>query len=208
MDTAGLDLKEPQQIDWDNYNPGSKYVRPPDVKGADGKAIVFTGQLPTTIALEQDNDGYRRYMFDPIKLVKNGNGVDGLIVRFTRASVKPFEKNGKVQNASPVGNVLRSAGVSAKPQRTAEYDAAVNAVKGRVVAFTLDWEARNSETGETVRGYDNFPQDPDRLGTKKAILKAGDIYKTKEGETKIVQSEVLFANARVRYFVDPSRSKS
>lgn len=207
MDTAGLALKEPQQIDWDNYNPGSKYQRPPDVKDAAGKNILFTGQLPSTIVAEQDNEGYRRYLLDPIKLVKNGNGVDGLTIRFSRASVKPFEKDGKVQNASQVGNVLRSAGVTAKPQKTAEYDAAMNAVKGRVVTFTLDWEARNSETGETVRGYDNFPEDPDRPGTKKAILKAGDTYKTREGETKVVQSEVLFANARVRYFVDPSRSK-
>ena len=211
MDTAGLGLKEPQQIDWDNYNPGSKYIPPPVPVGADGKVLVFTGQLPTTIEKEQADAGYRRYLLDPIKLVKNGNGVDGYTIRFTRASVKPFEKNGKVQNASPVGNILRSAGVSAKPQRTAEYDATMNAVKGRVVAFTLEWEARTKSTDpiqETVRGYANFPNDPDRPGTKKAILKAGDTYTTKEGVTAVVQSEVLFANARVRYFVDPSRSRS
>ena len=205
MDTAGLGLKEPQQIDWDNYNPGSKYQAPPVALGGDGKSIVYTGQLPTAIAAEQDDEGYRRYLLDPIKLVKNGSGADNYVIRFTRASIKPFEKNGKVQNASPVGNVLRSAGVSAKPQKTVEYDAAINAVKGRVVSFTIDWEARNKDTGETVRGYENFPDDPDRPGQKKAILKQGDVYKTREGETKTVQSEVLFANARVRYFVDPSR---
>ena len=215
-DTAGLTLKEPQQIDWDNYNPGKKYQAPPPAKGGDGKAIVYTGQLPNTIGTEQDNDGYRRYTLDPIKLIKNGNGVDGYVIRFTRASVKPFEKNGKVQNASAVGNVLRSAGVSAKPQRTAEYDAAMNAVKGRVISFTVDWEARNKETGETVRGYDNFPNDPDRPGQKKAILRGArtsedgrmipaDTYRDKEGNVQTVSSEVLFANARVRYFVDPSR---
>ena len=204
-ETAGLGLKEPSQIDWDNYNPGSKYQAPPPALGGDGKAITYTGQLPTAITQEQDDAGYRRYLLDPIKLVKNGNGVDGYTIRFTRASVKPFEKNGKVQNASSVGNVLRSAGVNSKPQRTAEYDAAMNAVKGRVITFTVDWEARNKDTGETVRGYANFPDDPDRPGHKKAILKAGDVYKTKEGETKTVESEVLFANARVRYFVDPSR---
>ena len=205
MDTAGLGLKEPSQIDWDNYNPGSKYQAPPAAKGGDGKNIIYTGQLPTAIVQEQDDQGYRRYLLDPIKLVKNGNGVDGYTLRFTRASVKPFERAGKVQNASSVGNVLRSAGVAAKPQKTAEYDAAMNAVKGRVVTFTIDWEARNKDTGEQVRGFDNFPDDLDRPGQKKAVLKAGDTYKTSEGETKVVQSEVLFANARVRYFVDPSR---
>ena len=205
MDTAGLGLKEPQQIDWDNYNPGSKYQAPPVPLGPDGKNLVFTGQLPSAIAQETDKEGYRQYVLDPIKLVKNGSGIDGYTIRFTRASIKPFEKEGKVQNASPVGNILRSAGITAKPQKTFEYDAAVNAAKGRVVSFTLDWEARNKDTGETVRGYSNFPDDPERPGQKKAILKQGDVYKTREGETKIVQSEVLFANARVRYFVDPSR---
>ena len=51
------------------------------------------------------------------------------------------------------------------------------------------------------------PDDPDRPGQKKAILKQGDTYKDKEGLVHTVQSEVLFANARVRYFVDPSRSR-
>lgn len=202
MDTAGLGLKEPSQIDWDNYNPGGKYQAPPPAVGADGKNIVYTGQLPTTITQEQDRDGYRQYVLDPIKLVKNGNGADGVTIRFTRASVKPFEKDGKVQNASPAGNVLRSAGVAAKPQKTAEYDAAMNAAKGRVVQFTIDWEARDKDTGETVRGYMNFPEDPDRPGQRKAILHAGDEYKDKEGVTQTVKAEVLFANARVRYFVD------
>lgn len=207
MNTPGIGLNEPNQIDWDNYNPGSKYQTPPDAIGADGKAIVYTGQLPTDVVQEADRDNYRQYLLDPIKLVKNGQGVDGYVIRFTRASIKPFERDGKVQNASPVGNLLRSAGVTAKPQRTTEYDAAMNTVKGRVVSFTIDWFAKNKETGEMVRGYANFPDDPDRPGKKKAILKAGDQYKDKEGNVKTVQSEVLFANAQVRYFVDANRGK-
>lgn len=202
---AGLGLQEPAQIDWENYNPGSKYQRPPDAIGVDGKPIVYTGQLPQTIVSEQDDAGYRRYLLDPIKLVKNGNGVDGYVIRFTRASVKPFEKNGKVQNASAIGNVLKSAGVTAKPQKTVEYDAAVNAVKGRVVTFTIEWEARNKDTGEQVKGFVNFPEDPDRPGTRKAILKAGDTYLDADKQPQVVKSEVMFANARVRYFVDGNR---
>ena len=208
MNTSGIGLNEPNQIDWDNYNPGSKYQAPPEAVGVDGKSIIYTGQLPTDIVPEVDSKtNFRTYLLDPIKLVKNGQGPDGYTIRFTRASVKPFERNGKVQNASPIGNLLRSAGVTAKPQRTVEYDAAVNAVKGRVVSFTIDWEARDKDSGEQVRGYTNFPDDPDRPGRKKAILKQGDTYKTKEGETKTVTSEVLFANARVRYFVDTNRGR-
>ena len=210
MNTAGIGLNEPQQIDWDNYNPGSKYSVPPPAKGPDGKALVYTGQLPTTVVNEADDNNFRRYLFDPIKLVKNGGSADGYVIRFTRASIKPFERDGKPQNASAAGNVLRSAGAVGKPQKTAEYDAAMQQVKGRVVSFTIDWEARNKDTGEKVSGYDNFPLDPDRPGQRKAILKQGDTYTVSDRqgnilETKTVQSEVLFANARVKYFVDPSR---
>lgn len=203
--TAGMGLTEPRQIDWDNYNPGSRYVPPPPAKDAGGKTIVYSGQLPKDVIEEQDDEGYRRYLLDPITLVKNGGTVDGTTIRFTRVSVKPFEKNGKPVNASSAGNVLRSAGVPAKPQKTAEYDNAMKAARGRIVQFAIDWEARNKDTGEKVSGYDNFPDDTDRPGQKKSILRAGDAYKTKEGATAIVQSEVLFANPRVRYFVDGSR---
>lgn len=205
MDSNGLGLKEPQQIDWDNYNPGSVFTVPPPALDPEGKAIIYTGQLPSVIGTEQDNDGYRRYLLDPIKLVKNGNGVDGATIRFARASVKPYEKNGKTQNASAVGNLLRSAGVTAKPQTTAEYDAAVTASRGRIVSFTLDWEARDKNTGEQVRGYANFPNDPERPGQKKAILHAGDEYTAADGTKQTVKADVLFANARVRSFIAPRK---
>lgn len=205
MDTAGIGLKEPQPIDWDNYNPGSKYQAPPVPVNADGSRRVFTGQLPGVIAEETDRDGFRSYLMDPIKLVKNGGDADGYVIRFTRASIKNFEKNGVVQNASPAGNVLKSVGVSAKPQKTFEYDAAFKAIRGRVASFTLDWFAKDKNTGEMVRGYENFPDDPERPGQKKAILKTGDTYKNADGQQATVKSEVLFANAQIKYFVDTSR---
>ena len=227
MNTAGIGLKEPSVMDWDNYNPGSKYQRPPEAKGVDGKALVYTGQLPQTIfdggntptEKDVDRDGFRSYLLDPIKLVKNGGTADGYVIRFTRASVKNFERNGVVQNASPVGNLLKSAGVTAKPQRTAEYDQAMLSTRGRVVTFTIEWQAKNKDTGEEIWGYDNFPNDPERPGQKKAILrgehvdeKTGEVippdtYTNKEGQVVPVKSEVLFANARVRYFVDGNRGK-
>lgn len=213
-DTAGLNLNQPPKIDWDNYNPGSKYTPPPVPVGPDGKKIVFSGQVGG-IKPTEDQENNRQYILDPIKLVKMGSGVDGYEIRFTFVGTQPFFKTlpdgtKKPLNASPVGNVLRAGGVTAKPQTVPEYDAAMNLVKGRVIQFTADWEARNKETGETVRGYENFPEDPERPGQRKAILKAGDTYTVRDRdgnvtETKTVQSEVLFANLKARFFVDPNR---
>jgi hypothetical protein len=201
-DTNQMNLREPEQINWDNYATGSKYVAPPQAKDANGKYIVYTGQLPTTVGLDVTQEGFRSFVLDPIKLAKNGNGVDGYEIRFTRASVKKFnDRNGNPIDASMAGNVLRAAGVVAKPQSNKEYEAAFKLAAGRVVPFTIDWVARNKETGEEIVGYDNFPLDPDRPGQRKSILRAGDTLPN--GQT--VKSEVLFANARVKFFQDPNR---
>jgi hypothetical protein len=211
VDTAGLNLREPEKMDWDNYNPGTRYMPAPQAGTFDatGKYVekVFFGQLPTNIVQEvNQKTELRQYLLDPIKLVRSGEA-DGYEIRFTRAGVKMWvnSKTGKPMNASMVGNLLKSVGITAKPQRTAEYDAAMKLAAGKVAAFTIDWEAKNSETGEKVEGYVNFPDDPARPGQKKAVLKEGDVYRTKEGLEAKVTSPVLFANARVKFFVDPNR---
>lgn len=206
-DIAGTSLAEPEQIDWDNYNPGSKFTPPPPALGVDGKALVYYGTLPTTVKAEVDEkSNMRTYLLDPIKLVRSGSA-DGYEIRFTRVGLKQFtnKKTGKPINASMAGNLLRSVGITAKPQRTAEYDAAMNLTKGKVASFTIDWQARNKDTGEAIYGYENFPDDPIRPGQKKAVLKAGDTYRDKDGATQVVKADVLFANAKVRFFVDPNR---
>lgn len=202
---GGLELNEPEQMDWENYNPGSKYAPPPPALGVDGKPITYYGTLPPATA-EVTDDKFRTYLFDTIKLVKSG-GADGYEIRFTRASVKRFNnrKTGKPINASAAGNVLRSVGITAKPQRTAEYDAAMKLVTGKTAAFTIDWQAYNKDTGEKVNGYERFPMDPERPGQRKAILKEGDTYVDQDGITQTVKSPVLFANAKVRFFIDPNR---
>ena len=197
-DMSGTKLVEPNQVDWDKVG-GSNYTPPPPAQDPTGKNIVYFGQLPTTITEETDDDGYRQYGLDPIKLVKNGNGVDGYIIRFARVGLKPW-KNGN--NGTAI--LIKGAGVNARPQTTAEYDSAMKAVRGKVVPFTIDWEARNKETGETIRGFENFPLDPARPGQRKTILKLGDTY-TLDGVEQTVKSEVLFANARVRFFEAKSK---
>jgi len=209
-DTAGLKYTEPEQMDWDHYNPSSKYAPPPQcgVLGPDGKltSTIFYGTLPKVIVEEiSATTQLRQYLLDPIVLVRSGES-DGYQIRFTRASVKKWAgKDGKPINASMVGNLLKSVGITAKPQRTVEYDAAMKLAAGKVAAFTIDWQARNKDTGEVVEGYANFPDDPLRPGMKKTVLKEGDTYRTKEGAEAKVTSPVLFANARVRFFVDPNR---
>lgn len=196
MDTAGLKLAEPTKVDWDKIGGGNYQAPPPAVDPTTGKNIIYFGQLPPIIAEEQDDEGYRSYLLDPIKVTKSGPGADGYVIRFTRVGLRPWS-NGN--NSAAL--LVKASGVPAKPQTTSEYDNAMKMVRGKIAAFSIDWKARNSETGEVVRGYANFPDDPARPGFKKAILKQGDTYTDPETkETKVVKSDVLFANAVVRFF--------
>lgn len=213
--TSGIGLKEPDQMNWDNYNPGSKFVPPPPAKDEKGNNIIYYGQVPQNVGddstLEVTDEGYRQFVVDPVKIVKSG-AADGYEIRFTRHNVKKFERNGKAVDASSTGNYLRSCGVLAKPQKNTEYEAAVKTTRGKVFPFTLDWTAYNKDTGEKVNGYENFPEDPERPGQRKAVLKAGDTYTERDKKGNItgtftVKSDVLFANARVKYFIDPTKGR-
>jgi len=202
--SADLNFKQPEQVDWANFNPASKYIAPPLPVDSNGKTITYQGTFPKDVKVEEDKDGYMQFILDPIVLKS------GYEIRFTRASVKLFERNGKKQNANRIGTALKSAQVAARPQTNDEYAAAVKAAAGRPIHFTLDWSAYNKDNNESVDTYMAFPEDPDRPGQRKAILKKGDVYNVvdRKGnilETKTVESEVLFANAKIRYFVDPTR---
>lgn len=213
-DIAQTNFREPERTDWDNYNAGSKFVPPPPALGADGKAIVYYGvaekfeQRANQYAVDAEGNPYLNFLIDPVKVVRSG-AHDGYTIRFTEASVKPFEKNGAPIKGNPnkLANYLRACGMQAKPQSNSEYIASVQATKGRPFGFTVEWEAYNKDTGERIKGFKCFPDDPERPGQKKAILRAGDtILKLDEKGnvigTDTVKSEILFANARIRYFVD------
>lgn len=212
-DTAQMNLREPEQVDWDNYNSGSKFAPPPPALDANGKPIVYYGVVGEAKEDEPDR-GFLSFLLDPIKIVRSGNGADGYSIRFTRASVRPFTKKDASGEEVPVkgnpnklANFLRAVGLQVKPQTNSDYRAAVKAASGRTFPFTIDWEAYNKDTGERVKGYLSFPEDPERPGQRKAILKAGDVVTERDNKgvitgTRTVQSEVLFANARLRYFQD------
>lgn len=209
-DMAQTGLREPEQLDWDTAFKGSTYSAPPPAVGADGKPIVYYGQV---IEAKESNpdQGYLNYQVD-LKLTKAGQ-YDGTRVR-TWVSARPFMKRNAAGELEPIkGNpnslakFLRSAGLQAKPQTNSEYAASVKAVNGKALPFTIDWVAKNKDTGENVRGFANFPDDLERPGQKKSILRAGDVVTERDNKgvitgTRIITSEIMFANAQLRYFQD------
>lgn len=197
------------EVDWDNFNPPSKYTAPPPALGPDGRSIVYDAKLPKAFEVGEDKEGFLEFMFDPIVLVGSGYQL-----RFNRASVALFKNaKGKEMNVNRAGTLLRSAQVQAKPRTEAEYKAAMEAAAKRgSIKVTIDWYARNKDTGEVVQGYAAFPDDPERPGQKKAVLRRGDTYSVvdRKGnviETKTVESEILFANGQIRSYIDPTRQK-
>ncbi len=113
-------------------------------------------------------------------------------------------KTGKPKDVNGTALLLKGAGVAAKPQDTAQYDAAVKLLRGKVVPVTIDWRGKNKDTGEVVETFANFPMDPDRPGQRKSIVKQGDVLDgTQKGQ--VVTSEVIFANAQIRFVQDPTR---
>lgn len=208
MSIAQTDLKQPEKVDWDNLHSGSKYQAPPPAQGPDGKNIVYYG-VAEGIKETDPDDGYKQFVIGPVKIVRSGNGADGYQIRMTWASVRPFQKNGENIKGNPnkVANFLRAVGLQVKPQTNPEYDAAMKSAVGKTFPFVGDWEARSADKTEVVRGYRCFPDDPDRPGYKKAILRAGDVVTERDSKgnvtgTRTIQSEVLFANFRIKYFQD------
>jgi hypothetical protein len=212
-DIAQTNLKEPAQVDWDALG-GSKWVAPPPAVGADGKPIVYYGVAPVITEDKPDEDNLN-FLIDPIKIVKSGTA-DGYVIRFTRASTKVLTdyttKLPKKGNPNKLAQFIRSAGAQQKPATNADYRAIVKSVQGKPFAFTTDWEAYNKDTQESVKGFLNFPLDPERPGQRKAILKQGEVLALVDpktgvptGETYVVKSEVLFANLKLKYFRDPTK---
>jgi hypothetical protein len=160
------------------------------------------------------DEGYLNFILDPVKVV-GPESAKGYEVRFVYTSTRPFTKKGAdgvevpvKGNPNKLAQYLRATGLAAKPQTNSEYIASVKAAKSKQFGFTADWEASNRDTGERIRGYNNFPDDGQ--GGKKAILHAGDTYTVSDRkgniiETKTVIADVLFANLRLSYFQDPQR---
>jgi hypothetical protein len=221
-DIAQVKLREPEQVDWENYGKTSTYIAPPPAVGVDGKYLVYKAvvekatEKASDYAVDDDGNPYLNFLLDPFKIAEGD--AKGYLIKFTEVSTKPFTKlvNGErvaiKGNPNALANYLRAVGLTAKPQSNDQYRAAVRAAVGRQFSFVGEWEARNKDTGEKIQGYKNFPDDPDRPGQKKSILKAGDFYTVSDRngsvtDTKRVEAEVMFANFKYRFFQDPTRGR-
>lgn len=217
-DIAQVNLSEPPKTDWDNYGGSGKFQVPPPALDAKGEPIVYYGQAGSITekvndyALNPDTgQPYLNFALDPF-VIATGD-FKGYILKYVEVNVKPFMKNNKPTGSHSLGNYLRAAGVAAKPQTNDEYRAAIKLTASKLVGFTIDWQAKNKETAEEIKGFLAFPEDDSRPGQRKCILKAGDFYnvlgpdRKPTGELAKVKSEILFANARLRFFRDASRSK-
>lgn len=206
-DMAQQSLREPEQCDWDSAYNSSKYGAPPPASGPDGKAIVYTGKLIEAKEIENE-DGYLNYQLD-FTLGEGRVRTWASTRPFTRVNRETGEREPMRGNPNKLGSFLRAAGVQAKPQSNNEYKASIRAVNGKLIPFTIDWVAKNKDTGEEIKGFLSFPLDP-ATGERKTILRAGDVYNEVDAQgniigTKTVQSEILFANSRFRYFQDATR---
>jgi hypothetical protein len=211
-DIGQQNLREPEKVDWDTAFSGSKYMPPPPAIGPDGKPIVYQAKI-VEVKKSPGKGLDAEYLNYEVDLKLIGNGVEGTALK-TWASVRTFTKRMPDGTFVPVkGNpnqlakLLRSAGLSSKPTTNSDYEAAVRQLSGKTVSVTLDWKAQNRDTGEIVDGFVNFPEDPERPGSRKSVLKRGDMYTERDRQgnitdTKVVSSEVLFANARIKYFQD------
>lgn len=210
-------LKAPEQVDWEGLGKTSNYQPPPPVLGGDQKPIVYEGKL-VGIKLADPDQGFLQYQLD-FKLLRSGP-YDGQTIR-TWVSTRPFMRKNKQTgelepikgNPNSLAKMLKAGGLQARPQTNEQYDASVKQAQNKDFRFTIDWKARNKDTQEVVQGYQAFPEDPLRPGSRKSILRKGDTYAVydREGnlvETKQVQSEILFANAQIRYFQDPTPRKA
>ena len=125
--------------------------------------------------------GPAQHLLDPIRITDATYA--GKEIRFTRASVKPFKRNGEPMKGNPskLGNFLRSAGLQAKPQTNSEWRAAVAAAKSKPID-----EVKAADLGVSPVGWAGAGQQITSV-TQAEARAAGEIVEDDgEGFTKIV----------------------
>ena len=81
---------------------------------------------------------------------------EGTTVRFVKVSAKVFTRSG--QNASQVGDYLRSVGFAGTLSNEQEIADAVEATAGSIYDAKLDWRVYNKRTGFSLEGMERFPK--------------------------------------------------
>lgn len=198
QDAAMLELNEPEQIDYENYDEGGPKSFSPPAEG------IYVGKVPVirdngTLIIDETNSfgktqkGDLKVSVDPIEIVAPGKPENGYKVRFTEFSAKKYVN----RMASPMVDFLRACGSPARPKNNAELRAALKMVSGKTFKFSLQWEARDKGAGTRVQGAENFPK-----GTDGKPLP----YITSEHEVDDQnRAKRYWANARIRYVVNPNQ---
>lgn len=184
-DIAGMDLKELDVLDYDNYESGGKsfIALPPEGR--------YWGQAPeiTDESFGVTKEGRLKVSVDPIVIVNSGTG-DGYAIRFTSLSSKKYAN----RNASQMLDFVRACGLDIRPNTNDELKAALKMCSGRTFQFALVWEAYNKDTQVETSGQENFPTNPD--GTRQTYLDET----TSDGKK-------VYANGKVKYFIDAVAKK-
>lgn len=178
-DVSQTNLREPDAIDYDNYDESgvNKYAPPPEGR--------YLGRVPviTDESFAATGEGYLKVNVDPIEIVGEGPG-RGYKVRFTSFSAKKYQK----RNGSQIVDFLHACGLNLRPKTNAELKQALKMASGRTFQFQLIWEAYNKTTKESTKGVENFPTD-DQGNPQPFVQDGFDAEKR------------WFANGRVRYTV-------
>ena len=188
-DINNLQLREPDPIDWGNYDTGeSKPIYLPP-KG------VYLLQVAEAPEAAGTSEGYLLMKFPLFKIIKPGDPADGAEIRFTNLSVKKWVK----REGSPLGDFLKAIGIEG--QRTnAEYIAAAQATVGRTFEASVDWKAYCSPSkggcGLEIKKMENFPVGAD--GVRQPWV---DCPKCKDRtDPNAPRAKRIWANAQIGFF--------
>ena len=168
---TALDLKVPSPEFFDDYEVGGTYTPPPQAKeNVEGRQrqryVVYTAQLPPRANFEigGTKDGYLKVVIKGIKVLYNDGQDREYEVRESHVGSKQYNKYDSAgnitgtRNSSPFGDLIRAAGIDAKPASPEEYEALVDALADRQIQVTIDWSAYDKDAGKDIaEKYDDFP---------------------------------------------------
>ena len=182
-DITQLNLAEPDQIEWDDYEPGGEGTPPIP----DGKYVL---QAPVSFAFDATAERRLRVTLDPVVVV--GPTHTGSKIRWIRLSTKRYAN----RNGSPVGDYLRACGVMASPITNEQYVTCIEATTGRVFQGTTQQHV-----------YCNHKDTPHAAAAPYAIDGQVSIPKNGDGTSKLsfpcpVCQKTVFVNSQVRRFID------
>ena len=155
-DINSLDLKEPETSYWDDYEDPKS--------GGSGSALLPKGEYLVQIvpgSMDFQADKQRNLVAVTTLRVLDGPEA-GKEVRFQRFSVRPYP----YRRGSEAGDLLRVVRPGVTPRSNTEWEQALRGCEGMPFKAYGDWEAYDKQTGQSLKGMENFPvgSDGERIG--------------------------------------------